>query len=240
MASSSERRRKAILSFLGGKSEPVTASDLADQFGVSDRTIYRDFDSLRESGVSIGAQRSAGGGFHLSLPTPAIRSHATPVATGRALPISRISLIGRRAELALLEGTRERTASGVGAAVVLTGEPGIGKSRLASEFSRESEASGELVLTARCHESSGSPAYWPWISLIESAVRELQLTDLPVEREQFDRLVQVVPTLVDSDSADPRHSSWQVENPEEAEFLLNQAIARLFVELSRRTTRCVV
>lgn len=48
MAASSERRRKEILSYLRGKSQPITAAELGGRFDVSERTIYRDLDALRD------------------------------------------------------------------------------------------------------------------------------------------------------------------------------------------------
>lgn len=91
---------RKILSYLRGKSQPITAAKLGGRFDVGDRAIYRDLDALRESGVSIDAQRSAGGGFHLSIPAPGIRAYVTSPPTRLALSIPRISLVGRKAELA--------------------------------------------------------------------------------------------------------------------------------------------
>src|SRR5262249_18373192 len=43
----------------------VTAAELADRFGVTLRTIYRDLDALREAEMPISAERGRGGGFAL-------------------------------------------------------------------------------------------------------------------------------------------------------------------------------
>jgi len=48
---------------LGQKS--VTANKLALQFGVSQRTIYRDIDALSLSGIPVYAERGKGGGISL-------------------------------------------------------------------------------------------------------------------------------------------------------------------------------
>lgn len=43
----------------------VTAKELADRFGVSTRTIYRDIDVLSSTGVPVYTNKGNGGGIHL-------------------------------------------------------------------------------------------------------------------------------------------------------------------------------
>src|SRR5665647_1810603 len=43
----------------------VTAQQLADRFGVTIRTIYRDLDALQDAGMPIKADRGRGGGYAL-------------------------------------------------------------------------------------------------------------------------------------------------------------------------------
>ena len=58
----------------------------------------------------------------------------------------------------------EDAMSGRGRLVMLAGEPGIGKSRIAQEIGAYAELRGTRVLWGRCYEEQGSPAYWPWPS----------------------------------------------------------------------------
>ena len=58
-----------------------------------------------------------------------------------------------------------------GGLVMVTGEPGIGKTRLAEETARYATASGARAIWGRCWEGGGAPAYWPWIQLIREGVR---------------------------------------------------------------------
>ena len=79
---------------------------------------------------------------------------------------SDLPLVARRAELAILTGAIEATRRGQGEAVLLTGEAGVGKTRLLIETQREAEGRGVLVLKGRAIESGG--AYRP---LVEAFAR---------------------------------------------------------------------
>lgn len=74
--------------------------------------------------------------------------------------------VGRVAELAALEETLARAILGQGGAVVLSGEPGIGKTRLASELGDRAERRGARVVWGRCAIDAQAPAYWPFVQLL--------------------------------------------------------------------------
>jgi len=63
----------------------------------------------------------------------------------------------------------DRAATGNGSLIFLTGAPGIGTSRLASEIAGEAAAKGWLVLTGRCLEKDGD-AYGPFREVLAAAV----------------------------------------------------------------------
>ena len=63
----------------------------------------------------------------------------------------------------------DRAATGNGSMIFLTGAPGIGTSRLASEIAAEAAAKGWLVLTGRCLEKDGE-AYGPFREVLAAAV----------------------------------------------------------------------
>src|SRR4051795_11218579 len=79
----------ALAEYLRGRRTGVTAEVLADRFGVTVRTVYRDLDTLRAASMPLAAERGRGGGYALdrsySLPpvnfTP--REAAVLVALGR-------------------------------------------------------------------------------------------------------------------------------------------------------------
>ena len=60
-----QARLFAIAEYLRGRRTGVIAEDLADRFGVTVRTIYRDLDVLREAALPLKAEPGRGGGYAL-------------------------------------------------------------------------------------------------------------------------------------------------------------------------------
>jgi tetratricopeptide (TPR) repeat protein len=78
-------------------------------------------------------------------------------------------LIGRDAEWLLLEEALTAATAEQGRVVVITGEAGVGKSRLATEIAAEAARGGALVLTSRCQETDRILAFAPWVEAIRGA-----------------------------------------------------------------------
>src|SRR5262245_14053787 len=81
--------------------------------------------------------------------------------------------VGRVSELEQLRRGLAETRSGRGRLFMLTGEAGIGKSRLADELASAASAQGVRILWGRCWESGGAPAYWPWVQALRSYVADV-------------------------------------------------------------------
>ncbi len=81
------------------------------------------------------------------------------------------TFVGRQQELADLRAAMYDAMSGRGWLVMLSGEPGIDKSRAAQEIGAHAELRGSQVFWGRCYEERGTPAYWPWIQAIRAYVR---------------------------------------------------------------------
>jgi predicted ATPase len=84
-------------------------------------------------------------------------------------------LYGREDALERSRGALERAAGGSGGLLLFTGEPGIGKSKLAEHVAAEAQGRGWAVAWGRCWEAGGAPAYWPWLQ----AFRSLGLPEAP-------------------------------------------------------------
>ena len=85
---------------------------------------------------------------------------------------TRAPFLGREAELAALTLGLADAEAGRGGLVLIGGEPGIGKSRLADEMAGHARDRGFLVLWGRAWEDAGAPAYWPWVQILRSFLRQ--------------------------------------------------------------------
>jgi len=78
--------------------------------------------------------------------------------------------VGRREEMDQLKGALDGALSGRGALVMLVGEPGIGKTRLAEEFCVYARLRGAQVLTGRSYEGAVEVPYYPFIEAFRQYV----------------------------------------------------------------------
>src|SRR5262245_39502164 len=78
-------------------------------------------------------------------------------------------LVGRERERAVIGAALEAVASGQGRFLVLVGEPGVGKTRLAQEIALLSRAAGCRVLSGRCYEPQQTVAYYPFLEALAMA-----------------------------------------------------------------------
>jgi class 3 adenylate cyclase len=122
-----------------------------------------------------------------------------------ALPIQRPPLpavlggpgpfVGRGPELAGLLAAWESTLTAGAHAVLIAGEPGVGKTRLAGEWSRLAYEQGAVVLYGRCDEDLGA-AYQPFAEALRSLVPSLGANRLRGLRGA-EALLPLVPGLTD-------------------------------------------
>ena len=85
------------------------------------------------------------------------------------------AFVGRQPELETLRQALESATSGEPQVVFLAGEPGIGKTRLASELAREAHAKGAVVLLGRCDQDLAMP-YGPFVEALSSYVESASPT----------------------------------------------------------------
>ena len=105
---------------------------------------------------------------------PVVKARAQPGPT-RGLEGVQAPVVGRERELALGTEAIEAARSGTGGIVVVTGEPGIGKSRLVAELHHRFDAGASLAphgrglwLEGRCVSYGESMPYWPFRDLVRS------------------------------------------------------------------------
>jgi DNA-binding CsgD family transcriptional regulator/DNA-directed RNA polymerase specialized sigma24 family protein/tetratricopeptide (TPR) repeat protein len=98
--------------------------------------------------------------------------------------------VGRGPELAVLAGQVRAVCRGQGRVVLIGGEPGIGKTRLAQEASARAAAAGWRCVGARASEDEGCPPYW----LFRQVVRDVAAIHDPEAGQRAD-LAIVAPGL---------------------------------------------
>jgi len=93
---------------------------------------------------------------------------STPTATEPVEPPRHGALIGRQRELATVTGLLADVFRGATRWLVLSGPPGIGKTRLAEEVAgRVTEADGRMVWIS-CPDESATPPWWPMRQLVRA------------------------------------------------------------------------
>jgi DNA-binding SARP family transcriptional activator len=103
--------------------------------------------------------------------------------------------VGRRAELAVLAAAWEQAAGGARHVVVVTGEAGIGKSRLTTEAARRIAQAGGLVLFGRCDQEAIVP-YQPLVEALDGLVAATPADELPpLGDDALAELATVLPSL---------------------------------------------
>ncbi|MBX3271514.1 MAG: AAA family ATPase [Sandaracinaceae bacterium] len=81
----------------------------------------------------------------------------------------RSEIVGRVEELAALDAALDDSLGGLGRLVLLAGEAGIGKTRLALEIARRAEAEGAVALLGRAWDEGGAPTAWTFVELLREA-----------------------------------------------------------------------
>jgi DNA-binding SARP family transcriptional activator len=87
-----------------------------------------------------------------------------------ATPVTTPDLVGRDDERADVLADLDAALGGHGRVVLVAGEPGIGKTRLAQEIARHGADRGATVVWGRCLEGRGAPALWPWTQVLDALV----------------------------------------------------------------------
>ena len=139
------------------------------------------------------------------------------------------ALIGRDAELAILNGEFERAAAGRSCrSVTLVADAGVGKSRLVEEFARGVGDSAQ-VLRGRCLSYGRGITFWPVVEIVRQAtgIRE----EDPPERAR-----QQIASILDG-AGDAAEQVAAAVGLSEREFPLEElfwGVRKLFESLARR------
>jgi DNA-binding CsgD family transcriptional regulator len=108
-------------------------------------------------------------------------------------------IVGRTHELAMFREAFDRMLAGRRQLVLISGEPGIGKTRCAEALAEVAEDQGALVLWGRCREEAGAPPYWPWVQILRAYVDAASLDEVRLNMGTAAKeIAALVPELLDS------------------------------------------
>ncbi|MEA2316306.1 MAG: hypothetical protein QOD44_495 [Solirubrobacteraceae bacterium] len=149
----------------------------------------------------------------------ALQAHGSDALAGSG----ELPLLGRARELGELMGALDDARAKRGGVVLLAGEPGIGKTRLARALGEHAREAGAHVAWARGWDGGGAPAFWPWVQVLRALS-----ADRADDRLRADlgagarRVAQIFPELRERlglpEAAEPAES-------EQARFALFDAVA---------------
>ena len=138
-------------------------------------------------------------GFEEPVPVSDVR---WPSVVGEPMPMpahlrveKRLTFVGRQADGERLRELWRLAAAGTRQALLVAGEPGVGKTRLAVELAESARNDGAVVLYGRCDEEL-SDAYQPFTQALRHYVSHCWLEDLSAHVEEHGgTLSPLVPEL---------------------------------------------
>ncbi len=161
----------------------LTQEELAGRAGLSVRAI-----SDLERGVKLRPQRATIRllcvGLELSDADRAALEASVPgrhrghrVAASLDLPVGGFlgsvpdrSLVARSSEVERVRALIKSVNGGAGRLLLLTGEPGVGKTRLAQEMTLICRANGMHLATGQCYETQQAVAHYPFLEVLNRLV----------------------------------------------------------------------
>jgi class 3 adenylate cyclase/predicted ATPase len=209
--------------------------------------------------ISAATQRLLAGHFECQpFGTHLVKGIDTPIAvyhvqserqSGSALEgkVTLTPLVGRKQEVGLLYNCWEQVKEGRGQVVLLSGEPGIGKSRIAYTLREHITSEGSLLFEARCSPYHQHSTLYPLIDVLQ---RTLLFTSQDTNDEKVQKLARALSlygmqgtlplfTALLSFSTPAQYPPLNLTPQKQKERTL-QALVQLFIaQAERQSTVCV-
>ncbi|KLO28184.1 protein kinase domain-containing protein [Mycobacterium haemophilum] len=169
----------------------------------------------------------------LNVIAAAITGDTTSIHDAAALErITDSTFIGRNRETQQLREAIDDAIGRHGRSVLVSGESGIGKTRLAAEVAAYAALRGAQVLWGRCYAGAGAPAYWPWVQVIRDYAREHDAktvaSDLGSGAFEIAQIVSEVREQM------PEIPESPVLDAEQARFRLFDSVSRFLIGAAER------
>jgi tetratricopeptide (TPR) repeat protein len=135
----------------------------------------------------------------------------------RERPVGAV-FVGRDGDVAELLAAFSEAEAGHGGIILIGGEPGVGKTRLADEVAAEVRRRQGRVLWGRAWQDAGAPPYWPWTQALRTFLRA---ADSDEARRALGRgaadvaailpeIRDMIPALPPTPSADPESARFRL------------------------------
>src|SRR6185437_1587264 len=152
----------------------------------------------------------------------------TPITTPASSQGS--ALIGRQREMAQLQQCFADAAAGQMTVALISGEPGIGKTRLLDEMAARAHAAGAQVLHGAATEAEGMPPYLPFLEALGQHIRAAPPDELRAQTgANASILASLLPELHARLGKLPQTHTLP---PEQARLRLYEAIGALLAAIS--------
>ncbi len=150
------------------------------------------------------------------------------------LGMERPPIVGRARELDVFRAALDRMLIGRRQLVLISGEPGIGKTRCAEALADIAENQGSLVLWGRCNEDAGAPPYWPWIQILRAYIDATSLDEVRLNMGAAAKDIGAfLPELLDSSQRSQETPSALVDSGP-ARFRTFDAIRQFFRQAAQQ------
>ena len=147
--------------------------------------------------------------------------------------LSRGRLVGRGSELAEIRELWQRAREGRGHAILVSGEPGAGKSRLTREVTIQAALDGAVVLSGGCYEYEATTPYLPFVEAFRRWTRD-EKDDSKLRDILGENAVQIAKLAPEIDM---RLGPFPERHPlaaHEERLLFFDSVAQVFANIAKR------
>jgi tetratricopeptide (TPR) repeat protein len=151
--------------------------------------------------------------------------------------IERLPFVGREREMEALQARWEQGVQGRGGMIIISGEAGVGKTRLAEEFTAVVRRRGGMVARGRCFEPERVLPHQLLTEMLQDLTRQVRHASLDLPAWARVELVRLVPEMVASSDGPVPPS---VSQEQEQQAILYHAIATLIRKFSTHAPLLIV